>query len=159
MLKAALFSAAVALFVAATFAQAQQSATAPPARRRSADRPRPPVSYPYHLRPRRGRTMQHRSIVWVANRQNPITGGSGSLTLTTSSLELLNRTGNPVWSNAFETQNSPQAFLIDSGNLIVSDTVSCNLLWQGFDHPSDTLLPGIRIGYDTSTNDNSFLTS
>ncbi|KAJ1265769.1 hypothetical protein BS78_08G100300 [Paspalum vaginatum] len=103
--------------------------------------------------------MQPRTIVWVANRQNPITGGNGSLTLTSSSLELLDRTGNPVWSNAFQTQNSPQAFLLDSGNLIVNDTVSGNLLWQAFDHPSDTLLPGIRIGYDTSTNDNSFLTS
>jgi hypothetical protein len=34
-----------------------------------------------------------------------------------------------------------------------------NLIWQAFDHPCDSLLPEMRIGYDTSTGDNMYLRS
>ena len=68
--------------------------------------------------------MKPQTIVWVANRKTPITGGNGSLTLTASSLDLLDRGGAEVWSsgtlNAID--NRPQAFLLDSGNLIINDT-------------------------------------
>ncbi|CAD6269256.1 unnamed protein product [Miscanthus lutarioriparius] len=104
--------------------------------------------------------MKPQTIVWVANRKTPITGGNGSLTLTASSLDLLDRGGAEVWSsgtlNAID--NRPQAFLLDSGNLIINDTAN-NLIWQAFDHPCDSLLPEMRIGYDTSTGDNMYLRS
>ncbi|XP_062223442.1 receptor-like serine/threonine-protein kinase SD1-8 isoform X3 [Phragmites australis] len=100
--------------------------------------------------------MTPRTIIWVANRDYPINGGNASLTLSASSLDLLDRRQNKVWSSGSLDINSPQARLLDSGNLIISDTVSGNPnpLWQGFDQPCDTLLPGMRIGYDTSTNHN-----
>jgi len=97
--------------------------------------------------------MKPRTVVWVANRDAPIKGGNGSLTLSTNSLDLLDRRGNIVWSRSRFSTNSPQAFLLDSGNLVINDSVSSgppNPLWQSFAEPCDTLLSGMTIGYDTS---------
>ena len=54
--------------------------------------------------------MKPRTVVWVANRDAPIKGGNGSLTLSTNSLDLLDRRGNIVWSRSRFNTNSPQAF-------------------------------------------------
>ncbi|XP_018729063.1 S-locus-specific glycoprotein S6-like [Eucalyptus grandis] len=43
------------------------------------------------------------------------------------------------------------AQLLDSGNLVLKDSskyVSGNYIWQSFDHPSDTLLAGMKFGWD-----------
>ncbi|KAK8300691.1 hypothetical protein V6Z12_D05G409600 [Gossypium hirsutum] len=40
------------------------------------------------------------------------------------------------------------AKLLDSGNLILRDENS-SILWQSFDFPSHTYLPGMKLGYDT----------
>ncbi|KAL6894500.1 hypothetical protein ACP4OV_008598 [Aristida adscensionis] len=92
--------------------------------------------------------MKPLTIVWVANRQNPIKGVNGSLTLTTNSLELLDRKGISVWSSGTLAINSPQALLLDSGELVLKDTMSGTFQWHSFDNPSGTLLSGMRIGYD-----------
>uniref|UniRef100_A0A0A9PYU3 non-specific serine/threonine protein kinase n=1 Tax=Arundo donax TaxID=35708 RepID=A0A0A9PYU3_ARUDO len=96
--------------------------------------------------------MKPQTIIWVANRDAPIKGGNGSLTLTANSLDLLDRRGNKVWSGGTLSTNSPQAFLLDSGNLIVNDSTSNSPLWKSFDQPCNTLLSGMKIGYDTSAN-------
>ncbi|KAF2285908.1 hypothetical protein GH714_008887 [Hevea brasiliensis] len=49
--------------------------------------------------------------------------------------------------------------LLDTGNLVVNDSQSVNYLWQSFDSPCDTLLPGMRIGRNFSTRQDRFLTS
>ncbi|RCV06131.1 hypothetical protein SETIT_1G138700v2 [Setaria italica] len=102
--------------------------------------------------------MKPKSIVWVANRDSPITGGSGSLILTATSLDLLDRQGTKLWTSGTFSVNSPQAFLLDSGNLVVNDTTS-GIIWQSFEKPCDSQLPGLRIGYDTFTNHNWYLRS
>ncbi|THG11946.1 hypothetical protein TEA_007312 [Camellia sinensis var. sinensis] len=43
--------------------------------------------------------------------------------------------------------------LLDSGNLVLSDDLSGKVLWQSFDHPTDTFLPGMMM------DDNLNLTS
>lgn len=103
--------------------------------------------------------MKPQTIVWVANRDSPIKGGNGTLTLSTNSLDLLDRRGNRLWSTGTFNTNNPQARLLDSGNLVINDTASGNLLWQGFDQPCDTLLSSMKIGYDKSTRHESHLTS
>lgn len=97
--------------------------------------------------------MKPRTVIWVANRDAPIKGGNGSLTLSTNSLDLLDRRGNSVWSSSSFSTNSPQAFLLDSGNLVINDSMlseAPNPLWQSFAEPCDTLLSGMTIGYDKS---------
>ncbi|KAF7053878.1 hypothetical protein CFC21_061687, partial [Triticum aestivum] len=48
-------------------------------------------------------------------------------------------------------------WLLDSGNLVVFDATSV-VAWQGFDHPTDTLIPWKRVGMDFGTGANVTLT-
>ncbi|KQJ87839.2 hypothetical protein BRADI_4g13820v3 [Brachypodium distachyon] len=94
---------------------------------------------------------------WVANRDSPI-HNTTSLELTISkdcNLVIFNRsTKSVVWStqaNIIRT-NSTIAMLMSSGNIILRDySNSSKVFWQSFDHPTDTLLPGPKIGWDKVT--------
>ncbi|KAM3362536.1 G-type lectin S-receptor-like serine/threonine-protein kinase [Capsicum galapagoense] len=48
----------------------------------------------------------------------------------------------------------PVLKLLDSGNLVFGDSrnlTAGEYLWQSFDHPVDTLLPGMKLGWDQKT--------
>lgn len=57
----------------------------------------------------------------------------------------------------------PEAQLLDSGNLVLKDqnngTSRESYQWQSFDHPSDTLLPGMKLGWDLNSGQERYLTS
>ncbi|KAM3696576.1 hypothetical protein ACB098_06G050500 [Castanea mollissima] len=93
-----------------------------------------------------------RTVVWVANRLNPINDSSGLLMINrTSSLVLMSNNKSVVWSTGLGTQiqaNNPVLQLLDSGNLVLKDGNSGISLWDSFDYPSDTLLPGMKMGWD-----------
>ncbi|XP_075669496.1 G-type lectin S-receptor-like serine/threonine-protein kinase At4g27290 isoform X2 [Castanea sativa] len=93
-----------------------------------------------------------RTVVWVANRLNPINDSSGLLMINrTSSLVLMSNNKSVVWSTGLGTQiqaNNPVLQLLDSGNLVLKDGNSGISLWESFDYPSDTLLPGMKMGWD-----------
>ncbi|OMP04567.1 hypothetical protein COLO4_09513 [Corchorus olitorius] len=99
-----------------------------------------------------------RTIVWVANRQNPINDTSGLLMVnSTGNLVLLSQNQTVVWSsNTTKKAQSPIVQLLDSGNLVLrdernGDSDSEAYLWQSFDYPTDTLLPGMKLGWDLRT--------
>ncbi|KAF3634403.1 G-type lectin S-receptor-like serine/threonine-protein kinase [Capsicum annuum] len=105
-----------------------------------------------------------RTVVWVANRDAPLTSGSGVLkVIKPGVLVLLNRTNNVVWStNTSRSVQSPVAQLMDSGNLVVKeagDDNPENFLWQSFDHATDTLLPGMKLGWNFVTGREVYLSS
>ncbi|CAN1775109.1 G-type lectin S-receptor-like serine/threonine-protein kinase At4g27290 [Linum perenne] len=77
------------------------------------------------------------TVVWVANREAPMAEKAGVLNITSQgNLTLVDATHTLVWSsNSTRYLQSPVVNLLDSGNLVVS-----------FDHPCDTLLPGMKIG-------------
>jgi hypothetical protein len=105
-----------------------------------------------------------RTVVWVANREIPLTVSSGVLRVTHRGvLVLLNHNGNIIWStNSSRSVRNPVAQLLDSGNLIVKDEGDGsmeNLLWQSFDYPCDTLLPGMKLGRNTMTGLDRYLSS
>ncbi|KOM49377.1 hypothetical protein LR48_Vigan08g020400 [Vigna angularis] len=50
--------------------------------------------------------------------------------------------------NKVSNNFSMYAMLLDSGNLILLKTSNKQILWQSFDHPTDTLLPGMKLGHD-----------
>lgn len=91
-----------------------------------------------------------RTVVWVANRRNPINDSSSLLLLNIKGdLVLLSRTKGVVWStNSTKVARNPVVQLLDSGNLVIRDGKSENFLWQSFDYPTDTILPGMKIGWD-----------
>ena len=106
-----------------------------------------------------------RTVVWVANRDNPIKDNSTELAITTEgNLVLLNPNNNIViWSTNTTTKASVVvAQLLDSGNLVLrdeKDTDPENYLWQSFDYPSDTFLPGMKAGWDLKKGLNRVLTA
>ncbi|KAL8046478.1 hypothetical protein ABFX02_08G179900 [Erythranthe guttata] len=104
------------------------------------------------------RVVTVRTVVWVANTETPLTDTSGSMRLVEPGILVLlnNNTNATVWStNVSRTVQNPIARLLDSGNLVVKDADEDNpevFLWQSFDHPTDTLLPGMKIGRNFVTN-------
>ncbi|KAI9079149.1 hypothetical protein K1719_038875 [Acacia pycnantha] len=97
-----------------------------------------------------------RTVVWVANRDRPIKNNFGQLSLNTEGhLVLLSNDETVVWSaNSTTKALSPIVQLLGSGNLVLrdgKDQKPQNYLWQSFDHPSDTILPGMKFGWDLRT--------
>ncbi|XP_037408345.1 G-type lectin S-receptor-like serine/threonine-protein kinase SD1-13 [Triticum dicoccoides] len=86
-----------------------------------------------------------RTIVWVANRDNPITDASSAmLTMTgNSSLMLSENNGHHIlWMANTITGSNSSAKLLNNGNLVVLSSDS-DMLWQSFENPSDTILAGM----------------
>ena len=104
------------------------------------------------------------SILWVANRENPVVNSTGGvLSVTTDGrLTITNQNSTEVvWSSTDNstTLTSPVAQLLDNGNLVVKQDGddSGNYAWQGFDHLTDTLIPGMKLGVDLTTGLNRTL--
>ncbi|KAK4360175.1 hypothetical protein RND71_019127 [Anisodus tanguticus] len=100
------------------------------------------------------------TVVWVANRDTPLNDKNGMLNLTKQgNLTLQNGSGRVIWSsNSTRHVQNPIAQLLDSGNLVVRDATE-NYLWQSFDYPCDTALPGMKLGVDLKTGYGYFLRS
>jgi hypothetical protein len=90
------------------------------------------------------------AVCWVANSERPLPDKTGSLVLSdTGSLQLRDDSGQVAWSSnsTIASSSSVEAQLLETGNLVVRDQGSSNvLLWQSFDHPSNTLLSGMKVG-------------
>ncbi|CAN1180215.1 G-type lectin S-receptor-like serine/threonine-protein kinase At2g19130 [Linum perenne] len=102
------------------------------------------------------------TIVWVANREAPISNRfSSHLRISDGNLVLFNESGLPVWStNLSRTTASVEAAVLDEGNLVLlNGSGSVDPLWQSFDHPAHVWLPGGRLGFNKITKRNTVLTS
>ncbi|KAF3643960.1 G-type lectin S-receptor-like serine/threonine-protein kinase [Capsicum annuum] len=97
------------------------------------------------------------TIVWVANRDKPLTNTSSVVLKVTRPgiLALLNDKNESIWStNTSRSVQNPVAMLLDSGNLVVkgaNDGNAENFLWQSFDFPTDTHLPDMKLGKNFKT--------
>ncbi|GLT64141.1 hypothetical protein SLA2020_366510 [Shorea laevis] len=95
--------------------------------------------------------------VWVANRQNPLSDPSTSRLYLSEDGNLLLFEGSskiPVWSTnlTFPRLNLTEAVLREDGNLVLRDrSNTSSIFWESFDHLTDTLLPGAKLGIDKVT--------
>ncbi|KAL9297892.1 hypothetical protein ACSQ67_023788 [Phaseolus vulgaris] len=112
------------------------------------------------------RSIPVRTVVWVANRENPVKDSSSKFSINTDGkLVILSSNNTLVWSanSTEETKaQSPIVQLLDSGNLVLRDEKDSNpqiYLWQSFDYPCDTFLPGMKIGWNLKTGLNRRLTA
>ncbi|XVE50444.1 hypothetical protein DITRI_Ditri01bG0162800 [Diplodiscus trichospermus] len=104
------------------------------------------------------------TVVWVANREAPLSDSSGVLKLTNQGiLVLVNHNGSIFWSsNSSRPAHNPVVQLLNSGNLIVkeeNDSNPENFLWQSFDYPCDTLLQEMKLGRNFVTGLDRYLSS
>ncbi|ANM58039.1 lectin protein kinase family protein [Arabidopsis thaliana] len=102
--------------------------------------------------------------VWIANRNNPISDRSGSLTVDSlGRLKILRGASTMLELSSIETTRNTTLQLLDSGNLQLqemdADGSMKRVLWQSFDYPTDTLLPGMKLGFDGKTRKRWELTS
>lgn len=99
--------------------------------------------------------------VWVANRDNPISDlSSAQLQISNGNLVITNGSNSAVWSTdlSIPTSASVHAVLKDDGNLVlVEEPDSTHFLWQSFDYPTHTWLPGAKLARNKKTKRNQNL--
>lgn len=96
---------------------------------------------------------------WVANRDNPINDTSNVFLTIDGHGNLVighNNTDEVLFnvSNGSATYGTILARLLDTGNLVLVQENDSNdeiPLWQSFDYPTDTILPGMKIGLNRRT--------
>ncbi|XP_028119164.1 G-type lectin S-receptor-like serine/threonine-protein kinase At1g61550 isoform X3 [Camellia sinensis] len=100
--------------------------------------------------------IHDRKVVWVANRENPLTvtatdSAFSSLTIgKDGNLRLLDGMNNTLWlTNVSVHSNNSIAVLSDKGDLTLVDRVSGLTLWESFNYPCDTFLPGMTLAINT----------
>ncbi|KAB2636886.1 G-type lectin S-receptor-like serine/threonine-protein kinase CES101 [Pyrus ussuriensis x Pyrus communis] len=104
---------------------------------------------------------------WIGNRDTPIPYASSPvLTLdTNNTLKITYQGGDPiVLYSPTSSTSSVAATILDSGNFVLQEVSSVNgsingVLWQSFDHPTDTFIPGMKLGVDLTNGKNWSLLS
>ncbi|KAL3332895.1 hypothetical protein AABB24_033120 [Solanum stoloniferum] len=103
------------------------------------------------------------TAVWVANREKPVLDkNSAELKILDGNLVLVDESKTPIWSTNISSSNSSSvvAVLQDDGNLILTDgSNSTPPLWQSFNNPTNTWLPGSKLSYNKVTRTKQLLTS
>ncbi|KAI3464108.1 hypothetical protein Pfo_020771 [Paulownia fortunei] len=95
----------------------------------------------------------------------PIFNNSGTLTINSSGkLMIMHNGADPIELFAAESGTNITAPLLDTGNFVVKEINSngssvSKVLWQSFDYPTDTLLPGMKLGVNHKTGRNWTFTS
>ncbi|XP_024004520.1 G-type lectin S-receptor-like serine/threonine-protein kinase B120 [Eutrema salsugineum] len=103
--------------------------------------------------------IEDKAVVWVANRETPISDKSGALTISNDgNLVLLNGENITVWSSnitaSSNNNNNRVGAIRDTGNFELVEANSERALWESFDHPTDTFLPQMRVRVNPQTGDN-----
>ncbi|KAK4844452.1 hypothetical protein QYF36_020352 [Acer negundo] len=103
--------------------------------------------------------------VWVANRNIPILDKSASLRIDSSdgNLKIFHDGENPIQISWVQGARNTSVTLLQTGNLVLHEThlngSIKHVLWQSFDYPTDTLLPGMKVGINLQTGHQWFLQS
>nr|XP_034579744.1 receptor-like serine/threonine-protein kinase SD1-8 isoform X2 [Setaria viridis] len=100
-------------------------------------------------------TVSPDTVVWVANRDSPLTSPSGVVEVSIGGALVLRDGASTVWSSSDYSNSSAAAGAVaaelrDTGNLVLADAAG-TVLWQSFDHPTNTFLPEMRVGRSLAT--------
>jgi hypothetical protein len=91
------------------------------------------------------------TVVWVANRDNPVLNGSTEVSFGIAEDGKIkvwdSNTRKVYWKAGVEYSRSinRNLKLMDSGNLVLRDEQYAKTLWESFQNPTDTFLPGMKM--------------
>ncbi|KAG8365445.1 hypothetical protein BUALT_Bualt18G0105600 [Buddleja alternifolia] len=99
------------------------------------------------------------TVIWVANRENPINDSSGIMKISGDGNLVIFNGQNIVWSSNISTYvvNS-SAQILDTGNLVLYNS-NGGIIWESFLHPSDSFVEKMKIITDSTTKERNTLTS
>ncbi|OWM77613.1 G-type lectin S-receptor-like serine/threonine-protein kinase At1g11410 isoform X2 [Punica granatum] len=109
--------------------------------------------------------VSEQTVFWVANRDRSINDTSGVLSINSHGdllLHCCNNGSSAIWATNISTtisDNATIAQLQDTGNFFLLQKLGNRVLWQSFDHLTDTLLPFMKLGLDRRTGMDRVLTS
>ncbi|CAL5199140.1 unnamed protein product [Lathyrus oleraceus] len=103
--------------------------------------------------------MDSTTIIWTANRESPVSS-SDKFVFDEKGNVFLQKGRVLIWSTNTSDMKVSSMELQDSGNLVLLGNDDSDVIWQSFDHPTDTLLPmqnftkGMRLisEHDSSNN-------
>lgn len=101
------------------------------------------------------------TVIWVANRNQPLNDSSGVVTISKDGdLEVWNGQNHVIWStNVYSVGSNTTSKLLDSGNLVLQESSSGRTIWESFQHPTNVLLPNMKISTNKVTGEKVKLTS
>ncbi|XP_038696771.1 G-type lectin S-receptor-like serine/threonine-protein kinase SD2-5 [Tripterygium wilfordii] len=100
-------------------------------------------------------------VIWSANRGSPVTN-SDNFVFDKQGNVFLQKGGSVVWTTNSGGKGVSAMELRDNGNLVLVESDS-NVIWQSFDHPTDTLITnqvlkeGMKLVSDPSSNNLSYV--
>ncbi|KAF8090687.1 hypothetical protein N665_0469s0022 [Sinapis alba] len=109
--------------------------------------------------------VSEQTVVWVANRDRPMNDTSGVIRFSSRGNLCVYASVNgtePLWStNVSDSIMEPTlvARLSALGNLVLLDSVTGKSFWESFDHPTDSSLPFMRLGFTRKDGLDRVLTS
>ncbi|KAG6721651.1 hypothetical protein I3842_03G122600 [Carya illinoinensis] len=84
-----------------------------------------------------------KTVVWTANRDEPPVSSSATLSFSRDGTLVLQSTPEQTTIIA-DSLGSTSAAMLDTGNFVLYNSDQ-EILWQSFEHPTDSLLPGQRL--------------
>ncbi|KAK7311065.1 hypothetical protein RJT34_08955 [Clitoria ternatea] len=106
--------------------------------------------------------LESTKVVWVANRAVPVSN-SDKFAFDEKGNVYLQKGGTVVWSTYTSDKGVSSMELQDTGNLVLVGRNDSRVIWQSFDHPTDTLLPmqdfteGMRLISEPDSNNLSYV--
>ena len=98
--------------------------------------------------------IKEQTVVWVANRENQLTDSTGFLTLSADgNLKLLDGKKSVLWPSNLSVidRNSTTAVLLDNGNLVLKTMTNMEFMWQSFENPIASFIPGMKLSLNLKT--------
>ncbi|XP_055960391.1 uncharacterized protein LOC126665234 [Mercurialis annua] len=101
------------------------------------------------------------TVIWVANRENPVTSSSRSLTIgRDGNLVLFDGQQNIIWSTIISgLSNGSIAELSDDGKLILRDGVTGSTLWDNSKNLTNVLVGGTWLAFNKTNGERLILKS
>ncbi|KAG9452827.1 hypothetical protein H6P81_005731 [Aristolochia fimbriata] len=102
-------------------------------------------------------------VIWVANKETPLADdSSGAISINENGSLVVTdgRDQNPLWSTpgSIALRNT-SARLWDTGNLVLLDMDTEEIVWESFDHPDHAFVSQMKVGINVYTNQSRFLKS